>query len=394
MAKHVLGTYRRVDWGHEYRDVEEITPDEYERYHDAAVAFRRLMIRLPIQIVERNYGELVSLAAYYGKLFSISRGERAVVRPEHAAMALARAVINWLTSFRLFLDHTSTDINRRFGEDSDELNAYEGATHEAYDRSAAYRLISRFRNYVQHCGMPFSSVRGGILDEETRSTYIEFVMDRNELLEGFDWNQREREDLGNQPEEMDVIALIDETMRELRTISRTVLNIDVDHAIQNVEILEEALERIAPGDDEAPMLITREESSPDDLSMSNMTLPMHTDLHLLGDAARSEDPLAVLLQRDDRTELAAHSTAQSGQLDRGVAVMATWFQQGGADALFGRFVSGLVRQDGSIEPVIKDLTGLTAISLHMAAAAAGTSAEDLLGRLIAQPPSQGEVNPD
>ncbi|MFN2588078.1 MAG: hypothetical protein ABR613_08175 [Actinomycetota bacterium] len=62
---------------------------------------------------------------------------------------LRGAMFEWLQAIRVFLDHTETRLKRRYGEDSQEFNAFDEATSAMYDSFFSYRFLYRLRN-AQH----------------------------------------------------------------------------------------------------------------------------------------------------------------------------------------------------------------------------------------------------
>src|SRR5205085_8692409 len=71
-----------------------------------------------------------------------------------ATREVNRAIVNYLTSVRLYLDHVQTRVTRYYGPGSIMLTRWRSIASTVHDSSAAYRIIYNLRNYVQHCGMP------------------------------------------------------------------------------------------------------------------------------------------------------------------------------------------------------------------------------------------------
>ena len=95
-------------------------------------------------------------------------------------------IINWLTSFRLHLDYAETRVKRQYGKTSDQVKAFKAQTHQAFDSSIGYRFISKFRNYVQHCGPPITSVSVGLNSNQHQNPFIKqtatFLIGRDAIL--------------------------------------------------------------------------------------------------------------------------------------------------------------------------------------------------------------------
>lgn len=54
-----------------------------------------------------------------------------------------RHVLNFLTSFRAFLDHSETRLKRKYGEESRQFVRFDTARTEEYDGNVSYRFVSK-----------------------------------------------------------------------------------------------------------------------------------------------------------------------------------------------------------------------------------------------------------
>ena len=54
-----------------------------------------------------------------------------------------RHFLNFLSSFKTFLDHSETSLKRRFGKESDEVKRFKQACSEAFDSHFEYRFFYR-----------------------------------------------------------------------------------------------------------------------------------------------------------------------------------------------------------------------------------------------------------
>src|SRR5690606_16172320 len=129
--------------------------EEFVAIDEAAAAIDRTSDLFTFGLVERNYRDLVSIHEFVTVTVGLGRRFGSPDRLSYAEAVMA-ATINWLGSVRLFLDHAETDLKRRFGDPSSQVDRFEAATHSAFDTYAGYRFVVKFRNYVQHCGRPAS----------------------------------------------------------------------------------------------------------------------------------------------------------------------------------------------------------------------------------------------
>ena len=118
--KYSLGTYGDPP---SFNLLIEITADEYDEFVEAIGAVTRLRTTFDYMLVERNFLDLQSIYQFVAITFSL--GSR-FARPDHRQLgeALMSSTVNWLTSVRLFLDHTETQLKRRFGKDSTEVERF------------------------------------------------------------------------------------------------------------------------------------------------------------------------------------------------------------------------------------------------------------------------------
>jgi|GEM_PF-1703835 len=147
-----------------------------------------------------------------------------VPRLEHIEIddEVNRLLLNFLTSARLYLDHTETRLKKRYGAESEQFKKFKLATSSAYDELFAYRFFYKLRNYVQHCGMAinitsdFSSSKNIPGRVDIHKMRIEF--DPQELLDNYnDWGPVKK-DLEKQKENLKVHGFASEVLNELQLI--------------------------------------------------------------------------------------------------------------------------------------------------------------------------------
>jgi len=135
-----------------------------------------------------------------------------------------RLILEVMSTFRAFLDHWETEIKRKFGKKSQEVELFKKATSHEFDNYFSYRFFSGFRNYVQHVRVPIFRINTFINDKNLIETKIS--VNKKELLESFDgWNAIVIEDFKNQPDLINVIPLIDELFESVKRINQTAINL-------------------------------------------------------------------------------------------------------------------------------------------------------------------------
>lgn len=142
-----------------------------------------------------------------------------------------RRLANLMASMRMFLDHTKTRIDRRYGGQSVEHAAFKKATAEQYDGHFEYRFVYKLRDYVQHCGMPVGEMimrhdlakTSMLASTATHTadgvrTSASLMFSRDSLLKDFDGWGIIRADLLARPPEIDARACLEATMVCFRRI--------------------------------------------------------------------------------------------------------------------------------------------------------------------------------
>lgn len=113
----------------------------------------------------------------------------------------------FLFEFKKFLDNWETDLDRKYGKESDEFKSFKAAQAEQFDNHMEYRIMYRLRNYDQHCGNIISNITVR-LDENEKEIY-KILANRDALLTNYKkWNKTEINYLKTQDEYIDLLPYI------------------------------------------------------------------------------------------------------------------------------------------------------------------------------------------
>ncbi len=137
----------------------------------------------------------------------------------------SRLLLNILSLFRSFLDHTDRSISREYGKDSRERKRWKARLAEIYDSDFAYRFFYKMRNYAQHVGVPpLSFSFSASAEKEGVALALDFVRDK--LLEE---RQIWKSDLASELEKLDekfpVINVLDQWMESFNSARYSALKI-------------------------------------------------------------------------------------------------------------------------------------------------------------------------
>lgn len=130
-----------------------------------------------------------------------------LIESDSEKLNINRFLLNYLFSFRTYVDHLETFINREFGKDSKEMNEWVILKSKIYKDNFAYRFIYKLRNYAQHCGMPIDIFEfSPTITNNNYSVKISIGFDPSNLLKKFDsWGNPLKSELQNS----DIINLED-----------------------------------------------------------------------------------------------------------------------------------------------------------------------------------------
>lgn len=134
-----------------------LSNDEHERLLSAHRTLSDTLGRTAWRILQRNY---LSFLLTERQLASSSTDSSTGIRSEVEAVQVATTtvIVNFLFAMRMFLDLSETELKRQQKVDGiDRFSSWKAVCSAEYDDYFAYRFLYKFRNYVQHVGLPISS---------------------------------------------------------------------------------------------------------------------------------------------------------------------------------------------------------------------------------------------
>ena len=69
-----------------------------------------------------------------------------------------RAFINYISSFKAFVEHMFNDLRIKFDKNSEEYKEFKKFTENLYDGYLSYRLLIKLRDFALHRSYPIHSV--------------------------------------------------------------------------------------------------------------------------------------------------------------------------------------------------------------------------------------------
>ncbi|EIJ36999.1 hypothetical protein [Thiothrix nivea] len=183
-----------------------------------------------VKSVQLNIQEFLESIVHYASEF-LNREDMNEEKFDLISLNFSRQLLNILSMFRSLLDHSEFSISREFGKDSDQLKKWKNIQSKYYDEYFEYRLFYKLRNYCQHIGMPPLSISFTSSREEEG---ISFRLDikRDELLkEKTVWNKQLIHDLNSADDKISIIDSLNIWSECFRGISKVLLDIKRDGAI-------------------------------------------------------------------------------------------------------------------------------------------------------------------
>ena len=99
-----------------------------------------------------------------------------------------RIFLNYLSSMRTLIEHSSVLLNRKYGKESEQFTEFKAMLAMFYEHSFAYRFSYKLRNYSQHVGLPITgfSINVTYNHIDRINNQLKVFFRRDELLESFD----------------------------------------------------------------------------------------------------------------------------------------------------------------------------------------------------------------
>lgn len=178
-----------------------------------------------LKIVTNNENELTSfLEAAFNEIKTKSVKWNGVsdLDTERLRFEFNRHLLNYLSLFRTFIDHSETFLKRRHKPDLTKFNEFKVVASKIYDDHFSYRFFCELRNYSQHCGLPLDNFRFSLKNQpQTNDQQITLTIafDRDILLQNFDWKPILKKDLQGKERIFHFLPLFTEMKTHLKTIS-------------------------------------------------------------------------------------------------------------------------------------------------------------------------------
>jgi len=195
-----------------------------------------------------------------------------------AVQEMNRLLLNYLASFRTFVDHLQTRYKRLDRNSSSYFKDFTETTAAYYDISFAYRFFYKLRNYVQHCELPISRMSTSEYPASDGSviTDISIGFSRDNLLENYDKWGKVKAELNNQPEDMELIPYLNAFRRIVQLIYYVVLGMETSLAIGSWDLLYELVKEVqAKTPNGVPFINKSNKAATDKTQINRIDIPFY-----------------------------------------------------------------------------------------------------------------------
>lgn len=226
--------------------VRVLSDSEYEEYRKAANCLLRFSSdQQTFLIVRLNYDAYVNLLKRYFEEYT-KNPSMSWPRMDRMVLDVNRHILNFLSSVRTFLDHSETNLKRRYGRDSERVRRFKDACSNAYNNNFSYRFLYALRNYAQHCGMPVAklSLHSKAVDPSFKIIhhYLTVEFNRDQLIKEYDlWGSQLKTEIQKLPPTFDVNQHVTEMMKCLERINLILIEDELPELSKSARYINELI---------------------------------------------------------------------------------------------------------------------------------------------------------
>lgn len=362
-----------------------ITVDQFASFRDSIDTVQGVTAARQFRLVEKNYQRIISAEKFYKNAIA-RRVDTSDLNATAVVDNLSVDIINWLMATRMFLDHHQTTLSDQYGSGSVQVGRFKAACSAEFDGSVAYRFMYKLRNFTQHCGFPLNrlTVSARNPDADDWSPVVRLSAERDGLLRDFDWGAKVRSDIQSMPDEVDVLAMLRAAAPCFRRIFAEIINIRLNNCVDAITKVREAAALYESVTAEKFLMECTVRPEGQGQSISYKRLPVE-----ICDWLEDEDGPQRYLQRisqveapENRMDFSEITSETKDLLQVGLQSYADYYALGGVNPDFISSIREQIATEGDVFPVVAGSIMVGAIGISMAAAALGTSPQDVLGGIV------------
>ncbi|MEK4693903.1 hypothetical protein MKX31_07530 [Bacillus sp. FSL M8-0063] len=220
--------------------VSELNNEVYSEYALHLAKVNRFENDLSLYMtVELNYQEIHSTIQKYSEQYK-KNSQMSWILIRRIILDINRRVLNYLSTFRTYLDHAEYLLKKEYGKDSEQVKKFKEVCSKEYDNYFAYRFLYKLRNYSQHCGMPVGNVSLGQRANDDNGIDYSLIVtfDRDELLRSYDsWGNPVKGELEKLPLSIVVNGYLEELQECIKRIQSCLMEFRIDELKKSVDYI-------------------------------------------------------------------------------------------------------------------------------------------------------------
>ena len=229
------------------------------------------------EICDKNYQSILSYHVAIKDNFPLNR-HRDYEYMEEAFQEMNRLLLNYLSSFKTFIDHLTTRYTRLHQQGHSFLDDFKKLTAACYDGNFPYRFFSKLRDYVQHCGLPLGSMNINKYPDQQGNVIIEvsISIDRDNLISSYKKWGRVTPDLQSQPKNMELLPYLNGFQSQIQLINLVVSAFEISLVTESLHIINELVHEAQDKYPNGRPFIGRYEEPEDQRKLHVIEFPFHT----------------------------------------------------------------------------------------------------------------------
>lgn len=207
-----------------FSPIKEINDEDFLMYENCNQIIDETQHLMDLFLVHKlNYQELIDFQTQEIKeILSDTKHFMNIGNEKYTFLKIEinRLLINYLGSYKMFIEHCEKKINNQFGAKSQEFRDFKLMTNKAYDNLFSYRFIYELRNFCQHCGIAVTDME---FSNQNKWIEVNFQFEKNYLLKEYKkWKQKVKSDLENMEDKFNINPIINTNFQAIENFSKQI----------------------------------------------------------------------------------------------------------------------------------------------------------------------------
>ncbi|MBU2927794.1 hypothetical protein [Winogradskyella psychrotolerans] len=207
-----------------FSPIKEINEEEFLMYQNCNQIIDETQHLMDLFLVHKlNYQELIDFQTQeINEILSDTKHFMNIGNEKYTFLKIEinRLLINYLGSYKMFIEHCEKKINNQFGAKSQEFRDFKLMTNKAYDNLFSYRFIYELRNFCQHCGIAVTDLE---FSNQNKWIEVNFQFEKDYLLKEYKkWKQKVKSDLENMEDKFNINPIINTNFQAIENFSKQI----------------------------------------------------------------------------------------------------------------------------------------------------------------------------